>query len=185
MRPNPNIMPGSTQPSVPPDRRTSYSPERISEAAYPMASVELVQPHESTWLGPRSPSEIEISLDTIPQMPIAMAYGETCLPPAVKKSSYCGSPTSMPPPPLPMITPLRGSATRRPASCHASRAATTPKSADLEYRFGSARPSCWLSPSSAGASSIETGGTHAATWLGYVETSNWVMAFVPLQPRLT
>jgi hypothetical protein len=36
-----------------------------------------VQPHDRTWLRPRSPSEMEISLDTIPQMPTAMAYGVT------------------------------------------------------------------------------------------------------------
>ena len=97
-----------------------------------MASVDDVQPVESTWLMPRSPSEIEISLDTMPQMPTAIAYGVTCRPPLVKKSWYWRSPTSMPPPPLPMITPAPGSPTRRPASCHASRAAITPKSAARE-----------------------------------------------------
>jgi hypothetical protein len=35
--------------------------------------VELVQPQDSTWLIPCNPSEIEISLDTMPQMPTAMA----------------------------------------------------------------------------------------------------------------
>ena len=49
--------------------------------------MELVQPHDSTWLMPRRPSEIEISLDTMPQMPTAIAYGVTCRPPVVKKSS--------------------------------------------------------------------------------------------------
>ena len=57
---------------------------------------------------PRNPSEIETSLEIIPTMPTAMAYGVTCLPPAVKKSRYCASPTSMPPPPLPMMTPALG-----------------------------------------------------------------------------
>jgi hypothetical protein len=38
-----------------------------------MASVELVQPHESTWLRPLRPSEMEISLEIMPQMPTAMA----------------------------------------------------------------------------------------------------------------
>ena len=38
-----------------------------------MASVDDVQPVDSTWLTPRRPSEIDISLDTIPQMPTAMA----------------------------------------------------------------------------------------------------------------
>jgi hypothetical protein len=32
-----------------------------------------VQPVERTWLMPWSPSEIEISLDTMPQMPTAIA----------------------------------------------------------------------------------------------------------------
>ena len=48
MREKPKIIPGSTHPSVPPDSSTSYSPERINELAYPIASVELVHPHEST-----------------------------------------------------------------------------------------------------------------------------------------
>jgi len=55
-----------------------------------------VQPQDITWLMPRSPSEIEISLDTIPQMPTAIAYGVTCRPPLVMKTSYCFSPPSMP-----------------------------------------------------------------------------------------
>ena len=38
-----------------------------------MASVDEVQPVDSTWLMPRSPSEIDISLETMPQMPTAMA----------------------------------------------------------------------------------------------------------------
>ena len=42
-----------------------------------MASVELVQPHDSTWLMPRSRSEIEISLDTMPTMETGIAYGVT------------------------------------------------------------------------------------------------------------
>jgi hypothetical protein len=58
---------------VPPDSSTSHSPWRSSIAAYPSASVELVQPVESTWLMPRRPSAIEISLDTMPQMPTAIA----------------------------------------------------------------------------------------------------------------
>ena len=72
---------------------------------------------------PRRPSAIEISLDTMPQIPTAIAYGVTCWPLFWKKSWYCRSPTSMPPPPLPMITPALGSANDRPASFHASRAA--------------------------------------------------------------
>ena len=91
-----------------------------------------MQPHDSTWLRPRSRSEIEISLDTMPQMPTAIAYGVTWRPPLVKKSSYCFSPTSMPPPPLPMSTPAPGSPARSPASRHASRAAITPNSAARE-----------------------------------------------------
>jgi len=33
IREKPKIIPGSTQPSVPPDKITSYSPERISDVA--------------------------------------------------------------------------------------------------------------------------------------------------------
>ena len=42
----------------------------MSAAAYAMASVELVQPHDSTWLMPRRRSENEISLDIIPTIEI-------------------------------------------------------------------------------------------------------------------
>ena len=97
-----------------------------------MASVDDVHPVDSTWLTPRRPSEIDISLETIPQMPTAMAYGVTVRPPLVKKSWYWRSPTSIPPPPLPISTPAPGSPTRRPASRHASRPASTPKSAARE-----------------------------------------------------
>src|SRR3989442_3802283 len=38
----------------------------------PSASVELVQPVDSTWLMPRSPSAIEISLYTMPQIPTSI-----------------------------------------------------------------------------------------------------------------
>ena len=34
-----------------------------------------MQPHDSTWLTPRSRSEIEISLDIMPTIEIGMAYG--------------------------------------------------------------------------------------------------------------
>src|SRR5438034_682386 len=48
--------------------------------------------------------EMEISLDTMPTMEIGIAYGVTFLPRSTKKSKYCRSPTSMPTPPLPVIT---------------------------------------------------------------------------------
>ena len=38
-----------------------------------MASVELVHPHDSTWLTPWRRSEIEISLDTIPTIETGIA----------------------------------------------------------------------------------------------------------------
>jgi hypothetical protein len=38
-----------------------------------MASVELVQPVDMTWLTPRSSSAIEISLEIIPTMETGMA----------------------------------------------------------------------------------------------------------------
>ena len=44
-----------------------------------MASVELVQPVDSTWLMPCSCSAMEISLDTMPQIPMAIAYGRDVL----------------------------------------------------------------------------------------------------------
>ena len=86
MREKPNIMPGVTQASAPPDSTTSASPDRSSAVAYPIASVELVQPHESTWLTPRSRSEIETSLDIMPTIEIGIAYGVTFFPRSTKKS---------------------------------------------------------------------------------------------------
>src|SRR4029077_9351146 len=73
MRENPKIIPGVTQASAPPDSTTSASPDRINAAAYPIASVELVHPHDSTWLTPRSRKEIEISLDIMPTIEIGIA----------------------------------------------------------------------------------------------------------------
>ena len=73
MRENPKIIPGVAHASAPPVSRTSASPCRISAAAYPIASVELVQPVESTWLMPRSPSAIEISLETMPTIETGIA----------------------------------------------------------------------------------------------------------------
>ena len=75
-----------THASAPPLSSTSASPERISAAAYPIASVELVQPHESTWLMPCSRSAIEISLETMPTIETGIAYGVTRFQPSVKKS---------------------------------------------------------------------------------------------------
>ena len=73
MREKPKIMPGVTQASAPPDNTTSASPDRRLAAAYPIASVELVQPHDSTWLTPRSRREIEISLESIPTIDTGIA----------------------------------------------------------------------------------------------------------------
>ena len=64
-------------------------PERGAGAARPDGVGRAGQPVESTWLMPRRPSEMETSLDTMPQIPSAIAYGVTCRPPRVKKSSYC------------------------------------------------------------------------------------------------
>ena len=69
----PKIMPGVTQASAPPERITSASPARIIDAAYAIASVELVHPVEMTWLMPCSSSAIEISLDTMPTIETGIA----------------------------------------------------------------------------------------------------------------
>ena len=79
-------MPGVTHASAPPDRMTSASPARISDAAYEIASVELVQPVEMTWLMPCSWSAIEISLEIMPTIEMGIAYGVTRFHPSVKNS---------------------------------------------------------------------------------------------------
>ena len=79
-------MPGVTHASAPPERITSASPARISAAPYEIASVELVQPVEITWLMPWSSSAIEISLEIIPTIDTGIAYGVTRFQPSVKNS---------------------------------------------------------------------------------------------------
>ena len=125
-------MPGVTHASAPPDRITSASPLRISAAAYQIASVELVQPVDTTWLMPCSSSAIEISLEIMPTIDTGMAYGVTRFQPSLKNSKYCRSATSMPPAPLPTSTPAPGSFSRSPASCQASVAAMTAMSEAFE-----------------------------------------------------
>ena len=84
-------MPGVTQASAPPLIRMSASPDRISDAAYEIASVELVHPVETTWLMPCNSSAIEISLEIIPTIETGMAYGVTRFQPCgsgLKNSAY-------------------------------------------------------------------------------------------------
>jgi hypothetical protein len=97
-----------------------------------MASVELVHPVDNTWLTPRRPSAIEISLDTIPTIETGIAYGEILWNSPAKYSAYCRSATSAPPPPLPMTTPKSGMSGSRPESFSASRAASTAMRETLE-----------------------------------------------------
>jgi hypothetical protein len=154
-----------------------------------MASVELVQPVDTTWLMPCSSSAIDTSLEIMPTIDTGIAYGVTRFHPSVKNSPYCRSATSIPPAPLPTSTPASGSFRRSPASCHASLAAMTAISDAFEYRRGSARPVGPPLPSGArssisSASSMLTGGTGAATVQGYGEASNSAIARVALQPRL-
>ena len=44
-----------------------------------MASVDEVQPLVTTWLGPRSPKRMLISLDMVPMVPLGMLNTLTCL----------------------------------------------------------------------------------------------------------
>jgi hypothetical protein len=74
---------------------------------------------------PCSSRAIEISLEIMPTIDTGIAYGVTRFQPSVKNSKYDRSATSIPPAPLPTSTPAPGSLRRRPASCHASVAATT------------------------------------------------------------
>ena len=63
---------------------------------------------------------------SMPQIDTGMAYGVTRFSLPVKNSRYCRSPNSMPPPPVPMMTPALACPAPRPASAQASRAAITP-----------------------------------------------------------
>ena len=92
---------GSTHPGAEPSgRKPTYVEElerqlaekdRIVQeelAKYPMASVELVHPHDRTWLMPWSRNEIDTSLDSMPTIEIGIAYGVTFRPCSTKKSWY-------------------------------------------------------------------------------------------------
>ena len=61
----------------------------------------------------------------MPTIDTGIAYGVTRFHPSLKNSEYCRSATSIPPAPLPTITPAPGSLSDKPPSLHASRAAIT------------------------------------------------------------
>ena len=83
MRENPKIMPGSTQPSVPARQQrvvlTGPNQRRGVANRVGRSSCSRTTARGS---GHGSRRAIEISLDTMPQMPTAIAYGVTCRPPA-------------------------------------------------------------------------------------------------------
>src|SRR5205085_8688142 len=95
-------------------------------SAYPIASLEDVQLVVTTWLYPRKPKRMEISLEIVPIVPLGMQNRLTCLTCPECHNRYCSSENSCAPPPEPRITPIcRCSSSdmvagSRPESCSAS-----------------------------------------------------------------
>src|ERR1051326_6044229 len=66
IRLKPARIPGAIGASTPPETITSGRPSAMCSTAYAIASVELVQPVETTWEIPRRPKAIDSSLDNPP-----------------------------------------------------------------------------------------------------------------------
>ena len=64
--------------STPPAMMVLRTPPRMWRKAYPMASVEDVQPVETMWLRPRKPNRIDTSLASVPMVPVGMVYTLHC-----------------------------------------------------------------------------------------------------------
>src|SRR5882762_10908560 len=71
-----------------------------------IASVDDVHPVVTTWLYPRNPKRIWISLDIVPIVPLGMQKRLTCLMLPECQSRYCSSENSCAPPPDPMTIPI-------------------------------------------------------------------------------
>ncbi len=69
----PSMMPRTTVASTPPASTTSAVPNLTERKAWPNASVEDAHPVEMTWEGPRRPNRIEISEESVPIVPEAIA----------------------------------------------------------------------------------------------------------------
>ena len=67
------MMPRTTVASTPPASTTSAVPNFTARNAWPSASVDEAQPVEITCEGPRRPNRIEISDESVPIVPDAMA----------------------------------------------------------------------------------------------------------------
>src|SRR5258706_15140948 len=77
--------------STPPARIIGRVPIRIWSSAYPSASVEEVQFVVTTWLGPRNPKRMEISLESVPIVPDGIQKTLACLTCPVCHNRYCSS----------------------------------------------------------------------------------------------
>ena len=63
---------GAIGASTPPTSIQGKPPHWIVRAAYPIASVDEVQPVETTWLRPRKPKRIDTSLASVPMVDVGI-----------------------------------------------------------------------------------------------------------------
>src|SRR6266542_2891058 len=122
----PAIGSGCMHASVPPATTMSTRPARIRSRAMASASAPDAQADTGVCTPPRAPSSSPTAAAGPFGISIGTVSGETRRGPRSSSASYWPSSVSAPPMPLPTATASRsGSISGRPASAHASRAATT------------------------------------------------------------
>ncbi len=72
-------MSGASGESTPPATIVFMMPVLMCRNAYPIASVDEVQPVDTMWLSPRNPKRIETSLASVPIVPVGIVYTLHCL----------------------------------------------------------------------------------------------------------
>src|SRR5271165_5224053 len=122
---------------------------------YPMASVEEVHPAVTTWLYPRKPKRILISLGMVPMVPLGIQKTLTCFTCPECHRRYCSSENSWAPPPVPRITPISRFSSIDIAE--GSRPASVMASVEAAMASGTTRETCLRSRASTQASSSNSG----------------------------
>ena len=104
-----------------------------------------------TWLMPRSPKRMLISLESVPIVPLGMQNRLTCFTLPVSHSRTCSSENSCAPPPEPSTTPI--SRCCASDSCEVSIPASRNASVEAASASGTTRETCLRSCASTHASS--------------------------------
>src|SRR5579862_1211606 len=147
-----------------------------------MASVEEVHPAVTTWLYPRNPKRMEISLESVPMVPLGIQKMLTCFTCPECHRRYCSSENSCAPPPVPSITPIsRFSSIDIPEG---SIPASWSASLEAAIAKGTTRETCLRSRASTHASSSNSG-ISPAMLTGRWEGSKREIRFTPDFPAST